>query len=40
MDDIYEFKNINDWPTIGEFNETVGAEKIDEFIRKVEIFFK
>lgn len=30
----YEFKNIN-WPTIGEFDETIGAEKIDEFIKKV-----
>lgn len=30
----FAFKNIN-WPTIGEFNETLGAEKIDEFIKNV-----
>lgn len=30
----FAFKNIK-WPTIGEFNEALGAEKIDEFIKNV-----
>lgn len=33
-EDEYEIKNIV-WPNIGEFNETVGSQKIDDFIKSV-----
>ncbi len=33
-EDDYEIKNIV-WPKIGEFNENVGSQKIDEFIKTV-----
>ena len=33
-EDDYKIKDIN-WPKIGEFNEKIAIEKIDEFIKKV-----
>jgi hypothetical protein len=33
-EDNYEIKDVV-WPTIGEFNETVGSQKIDDFIKNV-----
>ena len=33
-EDNYEIKDIV-WPTIGEFNEIVGSQKIDDFIKNV-----
>ena len=33
-EDDYKLKNIT-WPTIGDFNETNGGKKIEEFIAKV-----
>lgn len=36
-ENTYEIKNIK-WPTIGEFNETVGAQKIEEFIKNVSFY--
>lgn len=33
-EDQIEVKNI-DWPSVKQFNESHGAEKIDEFIKKV-----
>ncbi len=38
-EDDYEIKNI-EWPKIGEFNEKIAIDKIDEFIKNVfSIFF-
>ena len=33
-EDDYNVKNIT-WPNIGEFNEAIAAQKIEEFIRSV-----
>jgi hypothetical protein len=33
-EDDFKLKNIT-WPTIGDFNETIGGNKIDELIKKV-----
>ena len=33
-EDDYIVKNII-WPNIGDFNETIAAQKIEEFIKKV-----
>ncbi len=33
-EDDFKVKNIT-WPNIGEFNETIAAQKIDEFIKNV-----